>query len=252
MAEDVSGLPARWSIRTPGSWLMLWVWWGRTACGISWTGRGGAPINCGIGCGRMWWWHRPAWTVSWSWTRRDFSRRRKSAGVERQYCDTAGRVENCQLGVFVPLCRKVGRALIDRELDPPGAWIGDRDRCIDSDVFENCCSQRVLTKPLLVEAMVAHAMYAESPLGGSPRTGAMDVSVPSERPVGCPISSRCSCGRRCPDLDGCRCLDTLVGRAGRCLASGLCRARCRAGARHMLRGGRPSPPRLLPLLSDHW
>ena len=44
---------------------------------------------------------------------------RKSAGVQRQYSGTAGRVENCQLGVFLAYASPLGRALIDRELYLP-------------------------------------------------------------------------------------------------------------------------------------
>ena len=59
-----------------------------------------------------------------------------SAGVARQYTGTAGRVENCQVGVFLAYCAPDGaRALIDRELylptkwtDGPGAVPGRRDR----------------------------------------------------------------------------------------------------------------------------
>jgi SRSO17 transposase len=43
----------------------------------------------------------------------------KSAGVQRQYSGTAGRVENCQLGVFCAYATSKGRALIDRELYLP-------------------------------------------------------------------------------------------------------------------------------------
>ena len=47
----------------------------------------------------------------------------KSAGVQRQYSGTAGRVENCQLGVFCAYATSKGRALIDRELYLPKSWI---------------------------------------------------------------------------------------------------------------------------------
>ena len=54
----------------------------------------------------------------------------KSAGVQRQYSGTAGRVENCQVGVFLAYAVPGGgRALIDRELYLPRAWTDDRDRC---------------------------------------------------------------------------------------------------------------------------
>ncbi len=54
---------------------------------------------------------------------------RRSAGVQRQYSGTAGRVENCQLGVFLAYAAPGGeRALIDRELYLPESWTDDRDR----------------------------------------------------------------------------------------------------------------------------
>jgi SRSO17 transposase len=40
----------------------------------------------------------------------------KSAGVQRQYSGTAGRIENCQVGVFLAYASPRGRALVDREL----------------------------------------------------------------------------------------------------------------------------------------
>ena len=49
----------------------------------------------------------------------------KSAGVQRQYSGTAGRIENCQLGVFLTYVSPAGRALIDRELYLPKTWTDD-------------------------------------------------------------------------------------------------------------------------------
>jgi len=55
---------------------------------------------------------------------------RMSAGVARQYTGTAGRVENCQVGVFLAYAAPDGsRALIDRELYLPEKWTSDRERC---------------------------------------------------------------------------------------------------------------------------
>ena len=51
----------------------------------------------------------------------------KSCGVARQYSGTAGRVENCQVGVFLGYATPKGRALIDRELYLPKEWAGDAD-----------------------------------------------------------------------------------------------------------------------------
>src|SRR4051812_49863075 len=49
----------------------------------------------------------------------------KSAGVQRQYSGTAGRVENCQVGVFLGYAGLKGHALIDRALYLPEGWAGD-------------------------------------------------------------------------------------------------------------------------------
>src|ERR687885_1364598 len=53
----------------------------------------------------------------------------KSAGVQRQYSGTAGRVENCQVGVFLAYAGPRGHALVDRELYLPRSWTDDRPRC---------------------------------------------------------------------------------------------------------------------------
>src|SRR5215217_1576421 len=58
----------------------------------------------------------------------------KSAGVPRQYSGTAGRVENCQVGVFLGYASRHGRALIDRALYLPERWIGDPARCAAAGV----------------------------------------------------------------------------------------------------------------------
>ena len=46
----------------------------------------------------------------------------KSAGVQRQYSGTAGRIENCQIGVFLAYACGKDRALLDRELYLPQVW----------------------------------------------------------------------------------------------------------------------------------
>src|SRR5512134_585591 len=52
----------------------------------------------------------------------------KSAGVQRQYSGTAGRIENCQIGVFLAYASGHGRALIERALYLPESWAGDAER----------------------------------------------------------------------------------------------------------------------------
>src|SRR5829696_7105994 len=53
----------------------------------------------------------------------------RSAGVQRQYSGTAGRIENCQIGTFLAYRSARGHALIDRELYLPQSWTTDRHRC---------------------------------------------------------------------------------------------------------------------------
>ena len=53
----------------------------------------------------------------------------KSVGVQRQYSGTAGRVENCQIGVFLVYAAPRGHTYLDRALYLPQGWADDRARC---------------------------------------------------------------------------------------------------------------------------
>jgi SRSO17 transposase len=60
---------------------------------------------------------------------------KKSAGVARQYSGTAGRIENCQIGVFLGLLAADGtRVLLDRELYLPHEWTNDPQRCREAHI----------------------------------------------------------------------------------------------------------------------
>ena len=52
----------------------------------------------------------------------------KSVGVARQYSGTAGRIENCQIGVFLAYTSPRGQAFLDRALYLPKAWVQDAER----------------------------------------------------------------------------------------------------------------------------
>ena len=52
----------------------------------------------------------------------------KSVGVQRQYSGTAGRIENCQVGVFLAYASAGGHTLLDRELYLPKSWTDDQER----------------------------------------------------------------------------------------------------------------------------
>jgi len=84
----------------------------------------------------------------------------RSAGVQRQYSGTAGRVENCQLGVFLAYAGPRGRALIDRELYLPKSWTDDRDRCREAGVPDDV---QFATKPDLARLMLGRALDSGVP-----------------------------------------------------------------------------------------
>jgi SRSO17 transposase len=87
----------------------------------------------------------------------------RSAGVARQYTGTTGKVDNCQIGVFLAYASSKGRALIDRELYLPASWTEDRDRCTRAGVPDEV---GFATKPQLGIAMLARA-HAAGVLAGS-------------------------------------------------------------------------------------
>jgi DDE superfamily endonuclease len=83
-----------------------------------------------------------------------------SAGVARQYSGTAGKVENCQIGVFLGYASPLGQVLLDRELYLPVTWTQDRERCRQAGLPE---ARGVATKPQLACQMLARAFAAGVP-----------------------------------------------------------------------------------------
>lgn len=81
----------------------------------------------------------------------------KSAGVKRQYSGTAGRVENCQVGVFLAYATPWGTAFIDRELFLPKEWVGDPSRRREAHIPD---AVQGATKPELAKAMLQRAFEA--------------------------------------------------------------------------------------------
>ncbi len=78
----------------------------------------------------------------------------KSAGVQRQYSGTAGRIENSQIAVFLALLGSRGRTLIDRELYLPKSWCEDSSRRSEASIPEDV---RFATKPQLAIQMLRRA-----------------------------------------------------------------------------------------------
>jgi SRSO17 transposase len=84
----------------------------------------------------------------------------KSAGVARQYSGTAGRIENCQIGVFLAYASGKGHALIDRELYLPKEWTEDPARREAAGIAQEV---GFATKPELARRMIARAIAADMP-----------------------------------------------------------------------------------------
>jgi SRSO17 transposase len=81
----------------------------------------------------------------------------KSAGVARQYCGASGKIDNCQVGVFLSWQTAKGHALIDRVLYLPQEWTDDPARCRAAGIPEEVT---FATKPELARRLVERALDA--------------------------------------------------------------------------------------------
>jgi SRSO17 transposase len=86
----------------------------------------------------------------------------KSVGVQRQYSGTAGRIENCQIGVFLAYATPAGRTFLDRELYLPQEWAQDSARRAEAGVPVEV---EFATKPQLGQRMLERARKAGVPAG---------------------------------------------------------------------------------------
>ena len=94
----------------------------------------------------------------WWWTRPGFLKKGgKSVGVQRQYSGTAGRIENCQVGVFLTYAVAKGRTLLDRELYLPQVRTGNG---AGAGVPEDAVFR---TKPQLAQLMLERALESGVP-----------------------------------------------------------------------------------------
>lgn len=84
----------------------------------------------------------------------------KSAGVARQYSGTAGRRENCQVGVFLAYASAHGCAFLDRALYLPEEWAADTERRAEAAIPPTAA---FATKGRLARAMLARAFAAQVP-----------------------------------------------------------------------------------------
>jgi len=89
-----------------------------------------------------------------------------SCGVSRQYTGSAGKITNCQIGVFACYVAKRGHAIIDRELYLPKSWTDDKTRMIKAHVPPEMIEDAhggFATKPALALAMIKRAIAAKVP-----------------------------------------------------------------------------------------
>jgi SRSO17 transposase len=84
----------------------------------------------------------------------------KSVGVKRQYSGTAGRIENCQIGVLLAYASPHGHACLDRELYLPEEWADDPARREEAGVPGEVTFR---TKPELAQRMLERALDADVP-----------------------------------------------------------------------------------------
>jgi SRSO17 transposase len=84
----------------------------------------------------------------------------KSVGVQRQYSGTAGRIENCQIGVFLAYASSRGRTFLDRELYLPREWAEDPGRREGAGVPADV---EFATKPQLAKRLLERALGAGVP-----------------------------------------------------------------------------------------
>ena len=85
-----------------------------------------------------------------------------SCGVGRQYTGSAGKITNCQIGVFACYVSRRGHAFIDRALHLPKAWTDDPARMKAAHVP---AETPFATKPALAGAMIERALAAKVPFG---------------------------------------------------------------------------------------
>ena len=92
----------------------------------------------------------------------DLKKGTATAGVQRQYTGTAGRIENAQVAVYLGYAAPAGHALIDRELYLPRSWTSDLARCRAAGIPADA---GFATKPQLARRMIERAIAAGVPFG---------------------------------------------------------------------------------------
>ena len=83
-----------------------------------------------------------------------------SCGVSRKYTGSAGKITNCQIGVFAAYVSRRGHAFIDRALYLPKSWTDDSARMNAAHVPADV---DFATKPQIAARMIERAIAADVP-----------------------------------------------------------------------------------------
>jgi SRSO17 transposase len=75
----------------------------------------------------------------------------KSVGVARQYCGATGKIDNCQMGVFLAYASTAGHTLLDERLYLPEEWASSAQRRQEAGVPEGVVFR---TKPELALELI--------------------------------------------------------------------------------------------------
>jgi SRSO17 transposase len=140
----------------------------------------------------------------------DVKKGTKTVGVQRQYSGTAGRIENCQVAVYMTYTSSRGHALIDRALYMPRSWTDDPARRTEAGVPGDV---EFATKPALADTMIRRALDAGVPaswVAGDEVYGAdPDLrTMLHDRQIGYVLAV--SCDRRVPTSAGHRAVGELA------------------------------------------
>lgn len=89
----------------------------------------------------------------------DLKKGTMTAGTQRQYTGTAGRIENTQVAVYFTYSTPAGHTLIDRELYLPKSWTENPDRCAQAGISTD--DAVLITKPALAQRMITRTLDAD-------------------------------------------------------------------------------------------
>lgn len=97
-----------------------------------------------------------------------------SCGVARQYTGSAGKITNCQIGVFASYVSQHGHAFIDRALYLPKAWAEAPVRRSRAHVPE---AVEFATKPAIARSMIERVLSTKFHFPGWPPTASMALAI---------------------------------------------------------------------------